>query len=81
MILRKLLSLLLRRLILHICRQVTDWILYYCRRTGWLKHEIHSVRRVLIVLMRILLRLLMRRFMSPDATTPCGFNNTPGCAT
>lgn len=72
MLLRKLLSLLLRRLVLHIGRKVTDWIMYYCRRAGWPEHETRSIRRVLVVLMRILLRLLMERFMPPD--------NTPDCA-
>ncbi len=80
MILKKLLSLLLRRLVLHICRKVTDWILYYCRRAGYPEHEIRSARRALIVLMRILLHLLMRRFMSIIPTTPSCSRNTPGCA-
>lgn len=59
MILRKLTRLLLR----YIRRQIVTRILDYCRRAGWPEKEIHSIRWVLIVLFRLILRLLSERFI------------------
>jgi hypothetical protein len=57
-------------LLRHIRRQTVTKILYYCRRAGWPETERHNVRRTIIILIRILLRVLMERFMPPDTTTP-----------
>ncbi len=77
MILRKLTWPLLRMLRRNIRRQIVTRILDYCRHTGWPEKEIHSIRRALIVLFRLLLRLLNERFIqlhtaatfSPDNTS------------
>lgn len=63
MILRKLTWPLLRMLLRYIRRQIVPRILDYCSRAGWPEKEIHSIRCVLIVLFRILLRLLSERFI------------------
>ncbi len=60
MIFRKLTCPLLRMLLRYIRRQTVTRILDYCRRAGWPKKEIHSMRRALIVLFR---RLLSERFI------------------
>lgn len=63
MILRKLTWPLLRMLLRYIRREIVNRTLDYCRRAGWPEKEIHSVRRALIVLFRILLRLLRARLI------------------
>lgn len=67
MILRTLTWPLLRMLLHYIRRRMVKRILDYCRRTGWPEKEIHSVRWVLIVLFRILLRLLRARLIKYNA--------------
>lgn len=77
MILMKLTWPLLRMLLRYFRRQTVIRILDYCRRAGWPKKEIHSVRCALIVLFRFLLRFLSRRFIQrhtaatfpPDSTS------------
>ncbi|CAI1006820.1 Uncharacterised protein [Serratia liquefaciens] len=70
MIHRKLTWPLLRMLLRHIRRRTVNRILYYCRRAGWPEKEIRDVRRALIILMCILLRLLMERFIRRNAVLP-----------
>lgn len=68
MILRKLTWPLLRMLLRYIRREIVNRTLDYCRRAGWPEKEIHSVRRALIVLFRILLCLLSERFRQHHTT-------------
>lgn len=72
MILRTLTWPLLR----HIRRQIITRILHYCRHAGWPEKEIHNARRALIILIRILLRLLIERFILRDTASAFGHNNT-----
>lgn len=75
MILRKLTWPLLRILLRHLRRRTVTWLLDYCRRAGWPEKEIHSIRRALIVLFRILLRLLTERFIPRNAAASFGPDN------
>lgn len=67
MILSKLTRHLLHMLLRYIRRQTITRLLGYCRRAGWPKKEIHSLRCALIVLFRLLLRLLRARLIKRNA--------------
>lgn len=76
MILRKLTWPLFRMLWRYIRRQIVNRILDYCRRAGWPKKEIHSVRWALIVLFRILLDLLRARLIKRNTAATFSPDNT-----